>query len=456
MSYLLIAFYVATPYLVAAAAGLSIAILAVRSYASFRAGMILMVCAFCLDIVALSRPILHIGLTLYTADLPMALLFAIAAARWIVRPDVPRRDPAWLSFALLFLVDFGLGLVIHGTAAGAQARTDFHAIAAGVYALSFPVGRKEIRQTIGALVGAAVVLMLLCVYRWTVYYGNFRDLLPLAGSFNIDGPTRVIGSPGALMIGQLVVVGLFFVSLGRGALWARLLLLPMTASVLVLQHRSVWLALLVGLGASLILVRSHKASRVRQLLMLGALVGAGVIGLAASSALRGQIETSAVRAIQGQDTVSARFSNWKATLTQWREAGPRAIVMGREAGADTTRTVVDSSGRDVRISFGAHNYYIIVLTTMGVVGVALFAWMGAQSLARLYRQSRADDDDAPYASLLLVLLMMQATYYVAYATDLMQFLIFGIASAFAFRRHAEPAEATTAPQARRFQGPVVL
>ncbi|MGS0759128.1 hypothetical protein ACVBEH_32725, partial [Roseateles sp. GG27B] len=75
-------------------------------------------------------------------------------------------------------------------------------------------------------------------------------------------------------------------------------------------------------------------------------------------------------------------------LTDWRDAGPRAILIGREAGSDTSRTVLNAAGERIRISFGAHNIYVTLLTSTGVIGFGAFVWAIASTLFGLYRRCR--------------------------------------------------------------------
>ncbi len=447
---LLTIFYISIPFVFAIVLAFGLATLAVTSYGRFGVGMVVIMTTYALDVLSMSAPILHVGVTLFVADVPMMLIGAVALARWIARPDLPRRQWAWLIFAIVFVLNLGVGLGLHGKTAGVQARDDFYALAAASYAMSFPITRREVRQLIAALIGLAAVLMLVCIYRWTVYYGGFRDLLPRGGTYNVDGAIRVIWSGSALVLGEAFVLGLFFAGLSRGAVTARFMLLLTAASTLVLQHRSVWLAALVGIAGSLMIGRAHRSSRLMQVLMLSGLIALGAVGMLASGALRDQIGASAEQAIEGQGTVAWRFSNWKATLKQWQEAGPRAIVTGREWGSDLKRKVESESGREVQIRVSAHNYYVVALTSYGVIGLLAFLASQVTVGARLFRVSGSKDADAPYAHWLLVILLMQATYYLAYGTDYIQFLLFGVALAFAYGRSQETSDAQAVPVTRNF------
>ncbi|MGS0755667.1 O-antigen ligase family protein [Roseateles sp. GG27B] len=377
---------------------------------------------------------MNLGLTLFVADIPMVLIFLLACLRWMFCADVPKRHAGWLIFSAVFFIGLAIGLVRNGTSAGVQARPDFYAIAAASYAMSFPIARVQIRQLVSVLLGLSSSLLLICAYRWIVYYGNFSDLLPASGTYNVDGAIRVVGSGAALIIAQALIVGMFFGHLGGVAATTLRGAVPFLAgAVLVLQHRSVWLAGMFGVGVNFLLAGAQRVSRVKQFLMLFAIAIVAMVALTFGGKVTEGIGSSVTSAAKGEGTVAARFENWRVTLTDWRDAGPRAILIGREAGSDTSRTVLNAAGERIRISFGAHNIYVTLLTSTGVIGFGAFVWAIASTLFGLYRRCRMGGDAAVDAALMLVLMAMQLIYYIAYMSDFMQFMILGISLALAHR-----------------------
>lgn len=436
--------FTAMPFLVAFLLAIGMLVLALRLYPSFGVGLGLMATTFVLDVMTQSTPILQLGVTLYIADVPMLLVGVMAATRWVMHPSLFRQHWPWLIFALVFLVNLSWGLATQGTSAGVQARNDFYALAAASYVLSFPIAGKQVRQLIAALCGVSVVLTLITAYRWTVYYGNITDLLPAAGTYNIDGAIRVIGASPALILAQAALLGLFFGNQGRAALSLRIGLPLLLGLVLALQHRSVWLATFAGVASSLLLARAQRVSSLRQLALVSVAACMVVGVLLFGGRLTQEVSASAARGIQGEGTVHARFENWRVTLDDWRSAGPRAIMIGREYGSDMVRTVINSDGERVRFAFGAHNNYISTLTSFGVIGLGALLWALARACKGLFARCRSGTEDSPDAALLLVLMSMQLVYYVAYSTDLLQFLIFGVALAYvSHRKEVDPAGAAS-------------
>jgi hypothetical protein len=323
-----------------------------------------------------------------------------------------------------------LGLATQGTAAGVQARGDFYAIVAASYAMSFPIGRPQVRLLVRALAWLAVGIAALTAYRWTVYYGQITDLLPPGGTYNIDGPIRVIGSQHTLLLAEALLLGLYFAHISGAGAALRVAAPLLLGFVVALQHRSVWLAGLVGVGVNMLLARAERMPVWQQLAAVCLMVMLVVGGLTVGGRFSQDVVSSAQRAFAGEGTVQARFDNWRATLADWRAGGLRNILVGKSLGSDSTRIVTDSDGRQLRISFGAHNNYVTQLVNTGVLGMAGLLWALASASRGLWRICRrAEPGQADWAALLLVLLAVQMAYYVAYAVDFMQLLVLGMALA---------------------------
>jgi O-antigen ligase len=454
MEYLFLALSYA-PFAVAAGVGLALPALLVGAYSNFAVGLWLIATTFVLEAVNMSQPFLRVGLTLYVPDIPLALIAAAAGLRWLLSDAVPRRHPAWAVLVLVFLLGLAYGLVRHGTGAGVQARPMFYALAAASYALTFPIGERELRHLVRAMLVAGCALMALVAYRWLVYFLPLRDLLPPGGTYNIDGPIRVVGANWSMLLAATFVCAVFFArplgSTGTLRLAAPLLL----AFVLLLQHRSVWLGLIGATLMALLVARAQRVPLWQQVALLIAMATTAAAPLLFSQTLSSQVQRSATTAITGQGTVEARFENWQATIEQWWGEGNRVRLLGREPGASTVREIETDTGT-LKIAFGAHNNYVDALTRLGLIGfVALLAFYAyvLRGLVRLHRQRLPD---APFTALLLVLLAGQLVFHVAYQADYMGFLAFGVAGAWVAghaRAAGRSAPATARPERRAARHP---
>ena len=428
--------YQVAPYLLAFLLGIAIPALGVVCYWNFAAGLTVTSVMFSLETLYRDVGGVHIGISIYYTDIVLLFIAVIAALRVVAARDVPRRHAAWMLYALAFVISLVVGLINYGAGAGVQARAYFYSVAVGSYAMSFRIEPRHVKAVVTAFASLSLLFIGVCVYRWIVYYTPIPDLLPPEGNYNPDGAIRVIKSNEALILAQALVVGLFFAGISRSALLARIASPPILGVVLALQHRSVWLATLVGILAAVFVARSRDGSRVGQLLLAVAIVSVTSLPLALSdrlSGLSGQVSGAAERAVDAQGSVGERVDNWKGLIQLWA-ATPRSILVGQSFGSDSTRYVQDHlNGGEHKITYFAHNHYVQTLYNLGLVGIVAFLAVQVYAVNGLYRLC-ANGHGEQTAALLLVLVLMQAAYYVPYGTDYFQSAILGVAIAFVATR----------------------
>jgi len=446
----------AAPFVAALVLGVLVPALGVVCYSHFGAGLAVIAGMFAVEALWMFVGGVQLGITVYYTDFALVFIGAIALLRLLAARDTPRWHWAWSLYCLAFVVSLASGLLAFGTGAGVQARGYFYSIAAGSYAMSFAIDARRIRLLLDVLAAVAFLLLCICAYRWVVYYTPITELLPEEGVYNADGAIRVVRSHEAMVLGQVFVLGLFFAAASRGALLARWLSPVLLAGVLALQHRSVWLAVLVGVAAGVFAARSRSSSRLVQLLLMASIVTLTALPLAFSDKLSGvsdQVAGSAQRAVSGDGSVGERFDNWQGLIKLWAGGGPRSIVIGQSFGSDATRYVQDKvRGGEHKIEYFAHNHYVQTLFNLGLVGLFGFLAASAYTVVGLYRLCSNGQGDAA-AEVLLTLMAMQLAYYVPYGTDYLQSTIFGVALAYVagHQRAAQAASAETRPEAPRLR-----
>jgi len=438
----------ALPYVLAAGLGLGLALLGMLAYYRFTVGMLVIGATFVLETMYMSSGGLQLGIALYYTDLSMVFIAALAALRWLQQGGLSRHHWGWILYVMVFVVNLAWGLASYGTAAGVQARPYFYAIAIASYAMSFPLEERHLRQLLTLMASASACFLLLCIYRWTVYYLPIPELLPEEGHYNVDGAMRVIRSNEALMVAQSLIVFLFVSGLGATAHWMRALAPALLGAVIALQHRSVWVASIAGVMFSLLVAGSNQRSRGRQLVLL---VGTALLTAAPmmmSDQLAGvasQVSRSAQSGAAGEGTASERLQSWQEIVSAWSNDGPVALAIGRRFGSDTSRLVRDpSTGALRRIGYTAHNHYVQTLSSLGLLGLLAFLAAFTHAISGLYRLVRQGIGPG-VSEALLVLLLMQAVYYIPYSTDYFQHLILGMALAYV-ASHREAANPSATPR----------
>jgi len=439
--------FMTLPFLVMLGLGVLLPVLLVLCYSRYGFGLAVIAGMFVIEAMAMSMGGLHLGIRLYYTDFVLVLIGMAAGVRLLFAPDFPLRHWAWLVFCAMICLSLALGLASYGTAAGVSVRGYFYFMVTALYGMSFPMDERRVRLTLNVLVAVAVLLLLLTAYRWVVYYTPITALLPPGGVYNIDGAIRVIKSNEALVLAEVLVGGLFFAAAARGLYVAQWLSPILLGAVLALQHRSVWLAMLVGGLTRFLVVRSKQSSSASQLLLVLAILGVTSLPMLFSDKLSGitqQVQQSAERALEGRDTTHARFSNWKSMIQLWYQGGAKSIVIGQSFGADSSRYIEDEEGGTRKVSYYAHNLFIQTLYNTGLVGLSAMLAAFAYVARGLYRLNR-DGVGGTTTQILLVIMAMQMAYYVPYGQDYLQSLLFGVALSFVAmrlpRKASEPVHA---------------
>lgn len=432
----------AAPFLVAMLLGLLIPIVLIYLHKNFGLGLFLIISAFLVDTWTLGGAALNLGINLFFADGVFLLIAFSSLTRFFLNKKTPAKNTAWYLFTALVLISTLTGIASFGSSGGVQARSYFYFIAAGSYAMSFPMDSRRLISIYKALAVTAFLLIGITVYRWIVYYLPISDLLPPGGTYNIDGPIRVIYSNHALVIAQVMVASFFFSIITPLYASAKLLSPLLLSMVVVLQHRSVWVAALAGIMARFLIGNTKSGSASSQF-VLGLIIVAFIfIPLSMSDKLSGvtqQVSNSAAKALAGGGTGGERLQSWGELVKKWYAAGPRSILIGQSFGSDSTRTVTDSRGESKQISYVAHNLYIQTLFNTGFLGLVTYAITLVYVLRGLYRICKTERNDV-HAEILFILLVIQTVYYIPYGVDYLQALLFGAALAYVASNKLVPQE----------------
>ena len=444
--------FVAMPYIVAMGLGLLVPMLGVLCYSGFGAGIAIVVGMFALECLYMFVGAISLGITLFYTDFVLVFACVIALARLMFARNQPPVNRAWLVFCAVAAVSLLTGLATYGSGAGVQARPYFYFVAAALCGMSFDIDARRVRLLLSALSAIAMLLLGIVAYRWIVYYTPIKDLLPPEGVYNNDGPIRVIRSHEALVLAQVLVASLFF---ARGSGWlvlARAVSPLLLAAVVILQHRSVWVAGLAGALAGLFVMRLQKGSALGQTLLLVSIVVTTALPMFLSDKLAGvsgQITSSASAAVEERGSAGERLNSWKEIVNNWAAAGPRSIAIGQSFGTDPSRFVRDEAGALRKLDYTAHNMYVQTLFNTGLVGLGAFLLAAGYVVRGLYWVC-ASGQGGPPAQALLVIVLMQLVYYVPYGTDYLQSLIFGVALSYVagHKARAKVASALTPPKRR--------
>ena len=442
------------PFVVAAALGVLLPLLGAVMYRRFGVGLAVIMATAVIDTLMPSLPALQFGINVYLPDLVFGGVAVLALLRWLLgrsdpsngrpsqvagAPPVTRlRAGALAVFALVFAINLAQGLIEYKGAAGVAARPTFYALATCGYAIGFVMNEQRLAALFKAYAWAALAMVLIVIWRGVAVAFDIRELLPVGGSFQPAGHSiwRVVASAESLLVAQVARSFWFFGRLlpsWSSQSFAALLMVLVTVA---LQHRSVWLAAMAGVIVSL--WHPGAARRRFSLWMLpalaaGVLLAATLVANPETGAGQGpqrgdvasDIAGSARDALDMRGTAADRLSSWRQLLKRWADSGPRGLALGAPLGATMERyTSDDLSAR--KVNFQPHNFYVEVLVSHGLIGLIAYLAMYATALWGLFR-ARRDPRLGVAAHWLLMLLIVQMTYFITYGIHELQTLALGAA-----------------------------
>lgn len=393
---------------------------------------------------------LRIGLSLSLLDFYFVLVGLVAVVR-LLGHHLPQRDwvaRLWLVMGAVWALLFVIGSVKFKKNAGVEFRSTFYILATVVYLLTF---RLQARHTAGifrALYATALALVALAVWRWVSVglgqYGTWYDY---------HTPLRVLDSSATLVIAVSLLPGAaMWLGLNERQTGPMFLAPVLLLAVIVLGHRTVWVATLAGLGAIWWLAgRRRRGSKAGVLIPVG--IGAAVVMaflvLAPKSIVTHELERSVAEAQQKNSTLAWRVDSWTSLVRDWARSGPLVWPAGKPFGIGMRR-YIESQGQEVTVS--AHSHYVSLLVRGGLI--VLFAYVVAQVVTvRRLLTRRVEAPPALGSELLAVFMLVNMVYAVAYGPDYMQALFMGMGYTLAARA-APPAAALPAAVVRPLHPPV--
>jgi hypothetical protein len=407
-----------TPVLLAIV-GLSFAALLLWQYPT-RVGLIAMATAIGLDCLQVGTQGIDLGITVYADDIACLALLSAGLMVALRRRKLPERNcwPLFLLFALT-AINLARGVSEFGLKpAGNGARSLGYLI---VPPLSFVLLRPALRldpQRIAKwLSSIGFALAVLAAARWTgllptpqeITENDFREVV------------RVLPAGDAMILGQ-GLLAIVFLQVTRGMrCWGVSLAGILAITAVALQHRSVWLSLLVGV--MWLAARSFPLSqKVWLQLAAGAFVGLTIAATTLIAA--GGVDKVLSLGKANFDETQQDNSTWSWRVQGFAEATDRIFS------SDLLETLLGPpSGRDLSsdgnvASIHVHSRYVGTLAYYGIVGLTgLIAWLSivSQKVGGWAGPTQGETCESRLGRIFLqALLLSQLTYLVAYSGEIMQ------------------------------------
>lgn len=402
----------------------------------------LLLAGFCLEVFLVKAPYVQIGLQIYPNDLISVFVLMAAIVGFAYRP-VPINDGPfllWLAFGVVMIASFVVGLNEYGRYAGTEVRPFFYMWVAGLYCSIAGFDEAELKRMARWCVWTAYALMAIALY---YFVGVESGLLNRAEYF--DGPTtavfRPVGSHGTFFVGAVGLVQTMAWLRRTGSRFSGLHAALFIAFVVIMQHRSVWIATACGLLAVFVLEHRHLPRRFA--LMLGfALTLTFVIAVAGAAGFLDDLARRLLESTLSMDdtggTFFARVDGWIRLWENWVSAPLYTMLFGYPFGHGYTRLY-----NGVVIEFAPHNFYLDLVLRVGVVGAVLFLLPTLTAVVHGLRVRTTSEFDYLLSRGVGVGLLAALVYFVAYPSYYLIGAATGVALAhFIRQRHLAPRERT--------------
>lgn len=380
------------------------------------AGAAAVLLAFLYDALIIDpQPVTVGSLHIFPADIVFLPLGVIAAVR--IASTLSRRSLAvWAPLLILgglLLFSFARGVMVVGVQpAGVEFRHFFYFIFGAAYFASFTASRLRLTGLVTAAAAVVAALALLALVRWPLELSGAG----IAAAWKKNGPLRVLTAHEAMLLGQAFILCCTLWMAGRASGRVIAAALSLATGILLLQHRTVWLAV----ALVIMLLALNRAWRSRRALVASVTI-AGLITVVLLVALQMEGPFGESLGAYGTDprTLWWRVVGWRELLAQVSD--PLAILFGRPFGSGFARQIDDQL---VRVS--PHNFYVETLLRAGVVGVALLLLTYLVTFRRLLRLRSRSAMPAAIDSL-LALLVTQLIFFWTYAPSYEQCIVLGTA-----------------------------
>jgi uncharacterized membrane protein len=425
--------FTSIPFIIAALLAIGLPIFMVGLNSSPVLGAVSMLLLFLLETALVYLVALKIRITIYPQDLLFVPIALVALAR-LLRPGGMRRLPRslWILAGLMAL-SFIFGLAKYGTTAGVEFRSDFYFMTGIFYFSSFEWSNRQISRVLNWLFPIALIIILIVCYRWLAdaYHLDWVDPLWRIDTFITNSPLRVVNAQQTLLLGQALILLIFAMATGNSLAGWRFLVPLLALTVLVLQHRSVWVASFLPALMAFALVRQSQSKLAARVAVMAAVTTIVVIPLLVSGKFSTATSSVAESAENATSTTGGTFvgrvEGWNALLHQWSASGPRTWLAGNPYGSGYKRASEQAGGRD--ITFAPHNYFVQLLLRTGLIGLVAFLalhWRLLKSALRAAHEPHAGFTGYAMVGLLASNLLFDIPYSPNYLHGLVTGMILGL------------------------------
>lgn len=386
------------------------------------AGANLVIVTYLVGVITVNALTIPLALQIYPADLAFVLLLMAVVLRYAMGRFRPR-GVLWIPVCLFLLFAFSLarGFAAYGIKlAGVESRGWFYYLAGLLYFSSFNITPRIRKSLTTTWLVASLVLSGIAVFRWLA---TLADLSIVAQwqPLLIGGELRVLSANDASFLAVGFFASVFLNTLKTGPYWQRKVFYLLGPVLLLLQHRTVWVMMIIGL-----LWLGLQDARFRKK-VIGGVAGMAVVGVVLAVFLFSHqsevVAASLKNSASNDDTLLWRVGGWYQLLFNNPARNGLNDTIGEPFGTGFERIVAGE-----RVDVAPHNFYVEAFLRIGFVGLCLLVWLYAKGIRRLKRMPQPFRRFIyPGTRFWALVLLMQLVFFFTYAAPFEQSILTGIA-----------------------------
>lgn len=372
------------------------------------------------------KPI-ELGVSIFAHDIVFVPLFFSVIYRLFFKGEISSASILWIFYGALLFHSVFSGILQVGTVAANDFRSCFFYWTGALYFMSFQYNEATIEKLIKYWLFTSLVLLALVYFRFVADFAN----LSIAEDWRKADPTgvrfRVVFAAPTYLLGVSVIMLFHKYLIPHLSKPPKILTVLFIIAVIVLQHRSVWMATLIAIFSSLLIPNIKKTKVISNLMIIG-FIGfillIPLVYLGYADKFITTISESAVNATQlTTGTFGARLKGWNFILNYWDRMSFMNKSLGEPFGT------LYAKGRNV-----PHNFYLQALLRVGILGVMILFSVYLLTIVKLFFILLKKKDSNIYSSLFLMLLIGQQTFYIPYGQQAEHGILLGIAISLAKRK----------------------
>jgi hypothetical protein len=358
------------------------------------------------------------GIRVQLHDAAFALVLAAGILRMLRMPRFSSHQRWVVLLCIMLFLSLVRGAMIFGPQhAIAEFRLFLAFVSGALYFATFAPS-TQLNDRIGKLwLATSIPMMVLVCLRWLDTLAGIDVGVP-AAQFGADAAVKVLDGPYAFFLADAALLTVPFWQ-GRDERARRLQRLGtlLLLFVVLLNRRTVWITMIIGIAV--LMVRGRRLRR-RAVVMV---IGGVLLAVAAYVALGGSSgEDSALRPAAGTGTLDWRIQGWTELLAGLSNS-PMEWLIGEPVGSGFTRVV-----QGLEVQAEPHNFYVMTLLRVGVVGLLALIPLTLGMLRALWRAPPGGGGGGLLATgVFPALLAMQAVWFLTWIPGMEQGIITGLA-----------------------------